>query len=129
MWGLGYDEPWALITDDLNCTKPEYARRHWQGQSFRDLKSGGWHWNDSLVRHPDHVTRLLLILVVAYCWTVALGSQAIQSRLGHPLIRRAGGLPERLYSLVREGLDFLSEQLEDFSTFSDLVFFADFRFT
>ena len=129
LWGLGYDEPWALVTNDPHCTGPEYACRVWQEESYRDLKSGGWHWDESLVRRPEHVMRLLLILVVAYVWTVALGSQAIHAQVGHPLIRRAAGLPERLYSLFREGLDFLCEQLEDFSTFCGIVFFADYRFT
>src|ERR1700690_3751538 len=32
----------------------------------------------------------------------------------YPLIRRAAGLPERFFSLFREGLDFLCQQLEDF---------------
>jgi hypothetical protein len=129
LWGLGYDEPWALVTNDPACTGPEYACRVWQEESYRDLKSGGWHWDESLVRRPDHMMRLLLILVVAYVWTVALGSQAIHAQVAHPLIRRAGGLPERLYSLFREGLDYLCQQLEDFSTFCGIVFCADARFT
>jgi Transposase DDE domain len=129
LWGLGYDEPWALITNDHQLTGHEYARRNWQEQSFRDLKSGGWHWDESLVRHPDHVTRLLVLLVVAYCWTVALGSQAVMAQASQPLIRRAAATPQRFFSLFREGLDFLCQQLEDFSTFCGIVFFSDFRFT
>lgn len=65
LWAVGYDEPWALVTNDERLTGHEYARRNWQEQSFRDLKSGGWHWHESLVRLPNHVARLLVILVVA----------------------------------------------------------------
>ncbi|MEP7285083.1 MAG: hypothetical protein ABI947_04865 [Chloroflexota bacterium] len=93
------------------------------------VKSGGWHWDESLVRQPDHVTRLLGILVVAYCWTIALGSQAIYSQGGHPLIRCAQSLPERSLSLFREGLDFLCQHLEGFSRFCGIVFFPNFRFS
>jgi len=129
LWGLGYDQPWALVTNDPQLTGHEYARRNWQEQSFRDLKSGGWHWDESLIRRPEHVTRWLVILVIAYTWTVALGSQAITTRAGQPLIRRGQALPEPCYSLFRQGLDFLCEQLEDFSRFFGIVFSADFHFT
>jgi Transposase DDE domain len=129
LWAVGYDEPWALVTNDPHLTGHEYARRNWQEQSFRDLNSGGWHWDESLIRRPDHVTRWLVILVIAYCWTVALGSQALKVGRGQPLIRRAQALPERCYSLFPDGLDFLCEQLEDLSRFSGIVFCADFRFT
>ena len=117
------------MTNDPHLTGHEYARRNWQEQSFRDLKSGGWHWDESRIRQPEHVARLLVILVVAYVWTIALGSQAIHLQVGHPLIRRAHALPERCFSLFREGLDFLCESLEDFSRFFGLIFYLDFRFT
>lgn len=128
LWSLGYDEPWALVTNDPQGTGHQYAERNWQEQSFRDLKTGGWHWNESLIRKPEHMSRLLLILVIAYAWTIALGSQAVKANRHHPLIRRAQALPERCYSLFREGLDFLCEQLEDHSRFCGMVFFADFCF-
>ncbi|MBK9749105.1 MAG: transposase [Chloroflexi bacterium] len=71
MWGVGYDEPWALVTNDERLTGYEYARRNWQEQSFRDLKSGGWHWGDSRLRSPHHVANLLILLAIAYTWMVA----------------------------------------------------------
>ncbi len=40
LWSPGYDEPWALVTNDDRLTGHEYARRNWQEQSFRDLKTG-----------------------------------------------------------------------------------------
>lgn len=129
LWDSTYDEPWALVTNHPQLTGHEYARRNWQEQAFRDLKSAGWHWHESRVRLPDHMSRLLVLLVVAYVWTVALGSQAVQSHLSHPFIRRADALPQPFFSLFREGLDFLCEQLEDFSRFFGIVFSADARFT
>src|SRR5262249_17986006 len=57
LWRVGYDEPWALVTNDARLTGHEYARRNWQEQSFRDLKSGGWHWGESRVREANHTER------------------------------------------------------------------------
>ena len=127
LWGLGYSEPWALVTNDPRLSGQEYARRNWQEQSFRDLKTGGWHWHESRVRRPDHAARLLILLVLAYVWAVALGSQAVAQGRARPLIRRATALPDRCLSLFREGLDFFVEVLEDRSLFFGLRFFPDFR--
>jgi hypothetical protein len=128
LWEVGYDEPWALVTNHQPLTGHEYARRNWQEQGFRDLKSGGWHWDESHVRLPDHANRLLILLVVAYVWAVALGSQAVVTKRAAPLIHRHADLPARCFSLFREGLDFFAEFLEDFSRFVGLVFSPDFRF-
>src|SRR5215467_9619758 len=96
LWSVGYDEPWALVTNDEQLTGHEYARRNWQEQGFRDLKSGGWHWGESRLRLPDHVARLLVILVLAYVWLVALGSQAVANDYAQPLVKRPDGPPRRL---------------------------------
>jgi len=77
LWGVGYNEPWALVTNDARLTGHEYARRNWQEQCFRDLKSGGWHWGDSRLRSPQHVANRLVLLVIAYTWVVALGSKPL----------------------------------------------------
>lgn len=73
IWDKPYDEPWCLISDLESLTGREYAQRNWQEQSFRDLKSGGWHWNDSQVWTPNHADRLLLVLLLAYALTLSLG--------------------------------------------------------
>jgi hypothetical protein len=129
LWGVGYDEPWALVTNDDRLTGHEYARRNWQEQSFRDLKSGGWHWGASRVRHPDHVARLLVILVLAYVWMIALGSQAVAAQRARALIRRAGAAPQRCVSLFKDGLTFFVEVVQRFTVCQDLLFIPDTRFT
>ena len=118
---------WALVTNDERLSGHEYARRNWQEQSFRNLKSGGWHWHESRVCLPDHAARLLILLVLAYVWTVALGSQAVAQGRARPLIRRAPALPSRCLCLFRESLDFFVEVLEDRSLFFGLHFFPDSR--
>jgi hypothetical protein len=98
---FGETEPWCLITNN-RALSVHYALRNWQEQSFRDLKSGGWNWQQSQVWQPDHAQVLLLVLALAYSWVLSLGTlvahaePAIQARI----VRGT----RRLYSIFREGL-------------------------
>jgi hypothetical protein len=129
LWTTGYEEPWALVTNDVQLSGEEYARRNWQEQSFRDLKSGGWHWQASRVRQPDHLARLLVLLVIAYAWAVALGSQAVAQGRAQPLPKRAEGNRRRWWSLFKEGLRFFVEHVQRYTLCLGLVFIPDHRFT
>lgn len=129
IWAVGYDEPWALITNDQQLTGHEYAQRNWQEQSFRDLKSGGWQWGASRIRHPDHMDRLLVVLVVAYAWILALGGQAVRAGRAHPLQRHPDGQVRRHWSLFKEGLQFFVEVVHTGGVCQELVFAPDTRFT
>lgn len=125
LWEVGYDEPWALVTNDPGLTGHEYARRNWQEQSFRDLKSGGWHWGDSRVRHPDHVARLLVVLALAYAWMVALGTQRRAQGCQKPPIRTPQGPYRRHWSVFKEGLSFFVEYVQRYTRYLGLVFLPD----
>ena len=105
IWKRRFDQPWCLITNAPHLTGHAYAYRAWQEQSFRDLKRGGWHWNCSQVRLPDHADRLMLVLVVAYAWVLTLGTIVIRT----PSLRRhlTRGR-RRTYSVFRLGLRYLS---------------------
>lgn len=129
LWSVGYEEPWALVTNDEHLIGHEYARRNWQEQSFRDLKSGGWHWGESRLRHPDHVARLLVLLALAYTWIVALGSQAAAKGCARPRVRRANNLCPRLWSLFKEGLNYFVEFVQRHTVCLGLIFIPDRRFT
>lgn len=129
LWALGYDEPWALVTNDIRLTGHEYARRNWQEQSFRDLKSGGWHWGASRVRHPDHVARLLVLLVLAYVWVLALGSQAPAHGRHPATIRTRHGTLRRHWSVFKDGLCFFVEVVQRRSLYLGLIFSPDTGFT
>lgn len=129
LWEVGYDEPWALVTNDAGLTGHEYARRNWQEQSFRDLKSGGWKWGQSRIRQPQHVANLLVVLVVAYAWVMALGSQAVATGCAQPLIRRANGSRRRHWSLFREGLRYFVEVVQRHTVCLGLIFVPDIRVT
>ena len=129
LWSAGYDEPWALVTNDEQATGDEYASRNWQEQSFRDLKSCGWQWEKSLIRHPDHMENLLLLLVLAYAWVLALGSFAVEVDLAHPLQRHRDGRIRRHWSLFKEGLQFFTDWILKANVCLTFCFFADKRFT
>jgi hypothetical protein len=103
IWSLGYDEPWALVTNDEQLTGFEYAARNWQEQSFRDLKSGGWQWDTSHIWIPSHARRLIFLMALAYAWMIALGAQVFQTEQ-HARPKRFKGRCERRYSIFREGL-------------------------
>jgi len=129
LWTDGYDEPWALVTNDETLTGYEYAYRNWQEQSFRDLKSGGWHWGASRVHHADHVQRLLVLLSLAYAFIVALGSQAVACNQAQPLQRHSDGRITRHRSLFREGLHYFVEVCQRYTVCPRFVFIPDSRFT
>lgn len=74
VWGQAYRECWCLVTNCPWVTGWDYAIRYWQEASFRDLKSDGWQWQASRIWTPDHANRLLLVLALAYAWTLTLGS-------------------------------------------------------
>jgi hypothetical protein len=129
IWAVGYDEPWALVTNCEALTGHEYAQRNWQEQSFRDLKSGGWQWGASRIRHPDHMERLLVVLVVAYAWILALGGRAVQAGRAHSLQRHPDGQVRRHWSLFKEGLQFFVEVVQRGGVCQELIFAPDTRFT
>jgi hypothetical protein len=129
LWGTSYDQPWALVTNDERLTGHEYARRNWQEQSVRDLKSGGWSWGDSRIRLPEHVANLLVVLASAYTWLIALGSQAVAAGCAQPLVRRPDGSRRRLWSLFREGLGYFAQVVQRHTLCLGMVFIPDSRVT
>ena len=74
IWAADYDQAWYLLGSDPDLTGWEYGQRNWEEQAFRDLKSGGWKWDDSHVWLPAHAHRLLLVLALAYGWMLTLGA-------------------------------------------------------
>lgn len=105
IWRRSMREPWCLVTNAPDITGALYAVRMWQEESFRDLKSGGWHWHRSLVRIPAHAERLILALVLAYTWVLSLGTRAI--RAGKALRKHLSRGNRRTYSVFRLGLRYL----------------------
>jgi hypothetical protein len=111
LWERDCTEPWCLVTNDKTLAGADYACRVWQEESFRDLKSGGWQWQGSQVRDPEHAARLLLALAVAYAWTLTQGCFVLHAdrALQREVMRGQKG-PQ--YSVFRLGLRYLKRMLK-----------------
>lgn len=105
IWRRSMPEAWCLVTNAADVPHALYARRVWQEEGFRDLKSGGWQWQRSQVRLLDHADRLILALALAYTWTLSLGTLAV--RAGKALRRTLSRGRRRKYSVFRLGLRYL----------------------
>lgn len=106
IWDADQSESWCLATNLPGLTGREYALRVWQEESFRDLKSGGWQWQSSLIRNPEIIERLLLPMVIAYAWCMTIGllfpGLDEETRLAVDYIRK-----HRKYCIFRVGLRFM----------------------
>jgi hypothetical protein len=117
IWEVGYDTPWCLVTNAEQVKGMWYAVRYWQEAGFRDLKSDGWQWQGSRVWNADHAHRLVLVLALAYAWTVTLGTWASDDPQQREIVTK--GQKRQSYSLFRLGLrywEYLVAQARDFWT-------------
>jgi hypothetical protein len=76
-WGPQYKEPWLILTDlapDQACAA-WYAQRSWIEDSFKDLKRGGWQWQNTRMSDPARAGRFWLALAVATLWVVNRGGE------------------------------------------------------
>src|SRR5690606_35490742 len=78
---------------------------------------------------PHHVANLLILLVLAYVWMIALGSQAVAAGCSQPLIRPASHAHRRHWSLFREGLRYFDEFVQRHTRCLGFTFIPDSRFT
>lgn len=111
-WDAGQKEAWHLCSNDPSVENHVYAKRMWQEASFRDLKSGGWQWQTSLIETPQRMSHLILALALAYAWMLSQGTLVLHDAL---LQRAIGAGAVQRYSPFRAGLRFFNhsrEQLE-----------------
>lgn len=105
VWRARDQEAWLLVTDLpaslARCA--EYRRRTWEEELFRDLKGLGWHWEQSRLRQPERVARLLLVLALATLWMLGLGQRVLRRGRRRQLEDRR----RRCYSLFQLGLRWL----------------------
>jgi len=121
LWAKGQREPWCLVTNDPLVVGDWYAVRVWQEESFRDLKGGGWQWQRSRVWVPDHADRLVLVLALAYAWTLTHGTLALHSP---DLLRQVTRGTRKRFSLFRCGLRLLIGRLARHEPVWPGLFFA-----
>ncbi|RMF60305.1 MAG: hypothetical protein D6746_07035 [Bacteroidetes bacterium] len=110
LWDENQAEPWYLATNLPTLRGEEYALRIWQEESFRDLKSGGWQWQNCLTRNPAIMERFLLPMTLAYAWCVSLGllfrtlEKSVRSTIDY-------SRKHSKYSVFRIGLRFFKRTL------------------
>ena len=102
IWQAAYAEPWCLVTNAAYISDFTYGLRYWQEASFRDFKSDGWQWHTSQVWTPDHAHILLLVMSLAYAYTLTLGTLVLTYPPAFRSVARAGKRVH--YSLFRLGL-------------------------
>jgi hypothetical protein len=77
-WQAGYADPWLIVTDLL----PEqadvcgYSLRTWIECGFKDVKRGGWQWQQTRMTDPARASRFWLAIAVATLWVVSVGGEA-----------------------------------------------------
>ena len=72
LWETGQTEPWCVFSN-RQLPGSAYAVRFWQEVCFRDLKSNGWQWSTSHLTDPTRMERLILVMAIAYAFTLSSG--------------------------------------------------------
>lgn len=113
-WEPGYRDPWLVLTD----LAPEeadvvwYGLRAWVEGGYKQVKRGGWHWEQSKVQDPERAERQWLAMAVATLGVVSVGSAAEAAAPREPtplpathVARRSarGAPPPRSLSCYRHG--------------------------
>jgi hypothetical protein len=76
-WGPQHKQPWIILTDlppDL-ASAAWYSMRSWIEDSFKDIKRGGWQWQNTRMTDPARAARFWLALAVASLWTISVGGE------------------------------------------------------
>jgi hypothetical protein len=76
-WEAGYQGPWLILTDLAPETAAAkwYGLRSWIEAGFKDLKSGGWQWQNTRMSDPTRVARFWLALALATLWVLNVGGE------------------------------------------------------
>ena len=80
----GHDEPWIVAMSDKPgyLSTLDYARRWSIEPMFSDFKSRGFGLDDTQIRYPDRLSRLVLVMALAIYWAVSTG---LWDKAHHPL--------------------------------------------
>lgn len=78
------------------------SRRMWIETVFRDWQSGGFHLDESGIEDRERFERLLLPLVIAYLWLVAVGRWVVKK--GYRTLVDDGPVGSWKYSLFQIGV-------------------------
>jgi len=103
IWSKGEARPWLLATNlpSAYLTRLHYSRRMWIEEMFGDFKSNGFDLETTRLRHFQRLSRLTLIVALAYVWLVAFGSKGVKAGQRRLVDRN----DRRDLSIFRIGLD------------------------
>jgi len=78
-WEETHEDPLILIyhLPPGWSPRPTYKPRFWTEPLFGDCKEGGFRLSTSRLKHAERLSRLFLVVALAYVWMVCLGVQAI----------------------------------------------------
>lgn len=81
--GQKVDDPWYIVSTELATPHilALYAVRMWADELFRDLKSQGFHLDQTRLTHTERIDRLMLIMALAYWWIIGRGIWVDRMRL------------------------------------------------
>lgn len=109
-------EPWLIVTDLApdEADAAWYGLRSWIEGGFKDIKRGGWQWQQTRISDPGRAERFWLVIAIATLWVVSVGGEveATQGVSGlehlpetHIARRRASRRSRpRLLSCFRQGI-------------------------
>jgi hypothetical protein len=77
-WEAEHQDRWLVLTDLLpeQAQVAWYALRAWIEAGFKDIKRGGWQWQQTRMTDPERASRLWLAMSVATLWAVSVGGAA-----------------------------------------------------
>ena len=113
-WKLGEKDPWLLATNlpSAQGTKILYRKRMWLDEAFGDFKKHGFDLEATRLRHFLRLSRLTLVVALAYLWLVAFGSSVIKRGLRY-LVDRSD---RRDLSIFRIGYDMFERRMTNQQT-------------
>ena len=60
-----------------------YGRKMWIEEMFGDMKKHGFNLEQTMLRHFQRLSRLILAVAIFYVWLVSVGTRTIRSGLRH----------------------------------------------
>lgn len=80
LWGAEDAEAWLLLTNIPASMQRcrEYRRRTWEEELSWDLKGFGYQWQQSWVRRPEPVKRLLIVLAAGSLWVCGTSQRVLR---------------------------------------------------
>ncbi len=96
----GHDQPWivAMSAKPGYLTTLDYSKRWGIEPMFSDFKSRGFGLDDTQIRHPDRLARLVLVMALALYLAVSTG---LWDKVNHPLPAEAKPARKQPRNLAR----------------------------